>query len=95
MSRCSKAITQNINESIHSKMWRYCLKIKKHNKERYVFGAKHVILAHNFGHHAASLAHILGTMTKSMDKSLKYDDIVSQRVAERKHIIKEGGQKKY
>ena len=52
-------------------------------------------MAHNFGHHAASLAHILGTMTKSMDKSLKYDDIVSQRIAERKHIIKEGGQKKY
>ena len=29
MSRCSKALTQNINESVHSKLWRHCLKKKK------------------------------------------------------------------
>ena len=50
---------------------------------------------HNFGHHAASLSHILGTMTKSMHDTLKYDDKVSISVAKRKHIVKEGGKKNY
>ena len=52
-------------------------------------------MSHNFGHHAASLHHILGTMTQSLDDSLKYQDVLSRRVAERKHVIKEGGNKNY
>ena len=95
MSRCGKVVTQNINESIHSKMWRYCLKTKKHTKKRYIFGAQHVIMSHNFGHNAASLHHILGTMTKPLDETLKYEDIVSRRAAERKHVLKDGGNKNY
>ena len=62
---------------------------------RYMFCARHVVLAHNFGHYAASLHHVLGTMSKSMEATLKHDDIVSQRVAERKHVLKEGGKKTY
>ena len=77
MSRCSKALTQNVNESTHSKLWKHCLKIKKHKKARYLFCARHVILVHNFGHEAASLHHVLGTMSKSMKNTLKYDDSVT------------------
>ena len=52
-------------------------------------------MSHNFGHHAASLHHVLGTMTKSLVESLKYEDILSSRTAERKHVIKERGNKNY
>ena len=95
MSRCKKVITQNVNESLHSKLWRHCLKFKKHSKMRYLFCARHVLLVQNFGHYSASLDNVLGTMTKSMQKSLKDDDKVSIRVSERKHVLKEGGKKNY
>ena len=74
-------------------MWKHCLKIKNHEFARYRFCAMHVVLVHNFGHYAASLHHILGSMTKSMKDKLKYDDIVSQRSAQRKYVLKEGGKK--
>ena len=93
--RCSKIATQNINESTHAKLWKHCLKIKRHSKEKYLFCARHVVLVNNFGHHAASLSHILGTMTKSMHDTLKMDDKVSISVAARKHIFKKGGKKNY
>ena len=93
MSRCGKFLTQNINESVHAKMWKHCLKIKKHGIARYRFCAMHVVLVHNFGHYAGSLHHVLGSMTKTMQDTLQHDDIVSQRVCERKHELKKGGKK--
>ena len=93
MSRCTKMITQNINESTHSKMWKHCLKIKTHELSRYRFCAMHVILVHNFGHYSGSLHHVLGTMTESMQRTLKNDDVVSQKATERKYVLKEGGAK--
>ena len=53
------------------------------------------MLSHNFGHYAASLHHLLGTMSVATKKALKYDDVVSQRMAERQHILKDGGRKSY
>ena len=49
--------------------------------------------SNNFGHYAASLHHVLGTMSASIEKALKNDDITSQRMAERKHVLREGGKK--
>ena len=55
--------------------------------------SKHTLL--NTGHYAASLHHVLGTMSASIEKALKNDDITSQRMAERKHVLREGGKKNY
>ena len=93
MTRCSQMMTQNINESVHSKLWKHCLKSKCHGIERYNFCAKHVILVHNFGHYAASLHHILGSMTKAIQDRLKAQDVESLRSAKRKYVLKEGGKK--
>ena len=93
MKRCGKILTQNINESTHAKMWKLCLKIKRHCIARYRFCAMHVVLVHNVGHYAGSLHHVLGFMTKSKRDTLKNDDKLSQRVAERKHEKKKGGRK--
>ena len=93
MSRCSQILTQNINESVHARMWKHCLKIKPHGIDRYVFCAKHVVLAHNFGHYASSLHHIMGSMTKELQETLKKYDIESQRVATKKYVLKKGGKK--
>ena len=68
-------------------------KLKKHGIARYTFCAKHVVIVHNFGHYAGSLHHVIGSMTKTMENTLKHDDIVSQRVSERKHELKKGGKK--
>ena len=53
----------------------------------------HVILVHNFGDYPGSLHHVLGTMTESMQRTLKNYDVVSQKAAERKYVLKEGGAK--
>lgn len=95
MRRCKRTQTQNINESTHSKLWKHCLKIKKHGKLWYIFCSKHVMMVHNFGHYAASFHHVLGTMSESTEKALKYNDLESQNMAERKHELKEGGKKNY
>ena len=95
MARCKRIITQNINESVHSRLWRHCLKIKRHGWARYMFCARHVMLVHNFGHFSSSLNHVLGTMTPAMEKTLKYDDKVMHQTAQRKHELKDGGIKSY
>ena len=64
-----------------------------HGIARYKCCAKHVVLVHTFGHYAGSLHHILGSMTKAIQDTLKSDDIESQRVAKRKYVLKEGGNK--
>ena len=94
MSRCTQILTQNLNESLHARMWKHCLKHKPHGIDIYNFCAKHVVLAHNFGHYAASMHHILGSMTKAIQDTLKSDDIDSQQSAKRKYVLKEGGNKK-
>ena len=50
MKRCQKKVTQNLNESVHGKLWRKVLKFKKHTKPRFVFGCIQIIMEHNFGH---------------------------------------------
>ena len=57
MKRCGKKSTQNINESTHAKLWKYCKKSKKHTRRRYIFACKHVI-TQNFGHYAGSLHNV-------------------------------------
>ena len=49
--------------------------------------------SNNFGYYAASLHHVLGTMSASIEKALKSDDIISKHMAEWKHVFREGGKK--
>ena len=60
-----------------------------------MFCARHVMLVHNFGYYAASLDNVIGSMNASKKKTLKYDDKVMQQVAQRKHVLKDGGTKSY
>ena len=91
MERCSQRLSQNVNESIHARLWKLCLKIKMHGIDRYNFCAKYVILVQNFGYYAVSLHHVLGSMTKALQNSLKKQDVESLRSARRKYVLKEGG----
>ena len=50
MKRCAKKVTQNLNESVHAKLWRRVLKFKHHSKKRYRFACLMTVLVHNFGH---------------------------------------------
>lgn len=49
LSRCMRKETQNRNESLHSKLWRVCLKTKFAYLQRAVFAAKVTSLQHNLG----------------------------------------------
>ena len=91
MGRCSEMATQNINESIHSKLRIVVKNIKNHSMERVVFACQSVSLVHNFGHFDASLYHFIGSMTSRMAKALQRDDKISMYNAARKHEVKEGG----
>ena len=91
MKRCSKKVTQNLNESVHSKLWRKVLKFKKHTKPRYKFACVMVVMEHNFGHEKGSLLHCLAAMTKPAQKDLRYKNTESISVAKRQHKVIPGG----
>ena len=91
MARCSKKFSQNINESVHSKLWRRVLKFKAHSAERYKFCCLQVYMEHNFGHYAGTLLHCLASMTRQAEIDLKQKDKESIRVAKRKHTLLPGG----
>ena len=57
MKRCAKKVTQNLNESVHAKLWRRIFKFKHHSKKRYRFACLMTVLVHNFGHEKGSLLH--------------------------------------
>ena len=81
MARCIKDMTQNLNESIHSKLWLICKKINHHSFYRYLFATRYLLLQHNHGYLAASMHNLFGTMTPAMKASLKLDDKASLRSA--------------
>ena len=93
MKRCAKKVTQNLNESLHSKLWRRVLKFKKHGKKRYKFACFMTVLVHNFGHEKGSLLHCLESMTKPAELELRQKDRDSIRVAARQHIVTDGGRR--
>ena len=48
LKRCLQKRTQNANESLHSKLWRRCLKVKDCKLDRVRFCAWDTVLMHNF-----------------------------------------------
>ena len=91
MNRCKKKVTQNLNESVHSKLWRKVLKYKFHRYGRYRFACVMVMMEHNFGRDKGSLLHCLASMTKPAQSDLRYKDKESINVASRKHNVVPGG----
>ena len=91
MSRTTTVATQNINESVHQKLWCLCRKSKKHTCPRYNFACEHVAMEHNFGKVKASLYNIIGGMNYDARNSLQQNDKDSIGVAKRKHDISETG----
>ena len=91
LSRCTKKVTQNINESVHSKLWRRVLKFKKHGANRYRFCCVQVAMEHNFGKKAGSLLNCLGAMSAKAEHDLSRKDEESHYVAARKHTLLPGG----
>ena len=95
MERCSTMATQNINESIHSKLRIIVKKLKKHSNARVNFACQAVFMKHNFGHFESSLCHFLGSMTTKMARALRHDDYMSMYNAARKHEVKAGAQRSH
>ena len=91
MRRCRRKVTQNLNESVHAKLWRKALKFKHHSKERYIFSCIQVVMEHNFGHEKGSLLNCLDAMSKPAQRMLRYKNTESIRVASRKHHVVPGG----
>ena len=63
--QCKRGLTQNVNESLHSKLWRLVNKAKHFTLARYNFAIQLVMLIHNFGYVDSSLLPEIGGMTES------------------------------
>ena len=68
LKRCLKKKTQNSNESLHSKLWRKCLKVKHAGLQRVRYAAHVTTLEHNFGTRQGSRLSLLGLLN---DKALQ------------------------
>ena len=77
------------NESIHSKIWNICHKLKMHRQDRFVFALQQVMLSHNFGHIKASLLNVLGTMSPEVSHNLDLLDREAICVSKIKHELHE------
>jgi hypothetical protein len=60
LQRCLKKRTQNPNESLHSKLWVRCAKVKNSQLQRVQFAAMDTVMIHNFGRARGSLLGRLG-----------------------------------
>ena len=74
LERCVQGLTQNANESFHSKMWQRAHKIKYAGRLRIKFVARTTVLDHNFGYQKASILKALNISTEDLDKSLEIQE---------------------
>ena len=96
MKRCSKKVTQNLNESVHSKLWRKVLKYKRHKFKHYRFACVMTVMEHNFGHEKGSLLQCWESMTKPAEHDLRYRNTESINVASRRHdVVPRGARTKH
>lgn len=65
LGRCLRKETQNRNESLHSKLWRKCLKVKFSQLQRVNFAASVTSLEHNCGDAAGNVLCALGLLHQS------------------------------
>ncbi|KAG0730014.1 hypothetical protein GWK47_029160 [Chionoecetes opilio] len=74
LERCVRGLTQNANESFHSKLWSRAQKVKFVSFKRLSFVAESAILDHNFGYQKASLLKSFKVNSKALRKSLSQQD---------------------
>lgn len=74
LERCVRGLTQNKNESFHSKMWARARKTKFEGLHRISFVARSAILDHNCGYQRASLLTRLGMTSPGMMATLRFQD---------------------
>ena len=70
LEKCTRGLTQNANESFHSKIWMRVRKIKNDGIKRVTFVAKATVLDHNFGYQKANLLKSLGISSLALEHSL-------------------------
>lgn len=91
LGKCLQGRSQNPNESLHSKVWQKCLKIKHAGYLRVKFATQVTILDHNFGYgHYNLLVSIFGT-NPQMERVLKLKE--DRRVTPKKKQIRQRGKK--
>ena len=95
MQRCMSSYSQNMNESMHSKLWRMVLKFKSHSTKRYIFACRMLILVHNFGHEKSSILYVIDMMTQSSYNYLVQKDNDSLRNSKKEHMLAEKGVRKH
>ena len=84
LDRTSHGLTQNINESLHSKQHAMSNKHKFHSKARLNLICQVNVLIHNYGHEKACLLNYVGYGTSDVFlKVLQEEDKESARVASR------------
>lgn len=68
LSACLLGKTQNQNEHLHSRVWRYCSKYKKANKNILDFAVAQAILDYNVGYEAGYVTRPGEPYTKLQEK---------------------------
>jgi hypothetical protein len=77
LQRCMKKRTQNPNESLHSKLWKRCSKVKNSQLPRVQFAAADTVMIHNFGTARGSLLGRLGMSTQAWKEKSAAKDMSS------------------
>lgn len=87
LSACLLGKTQNPNEHLHSRIWRYCSKYKNANKIILDFSVAQAVLDYNVGYQEGFIVPLLGEPFTEIHKStLKKRDEKRERVrCKRKH----------
>ena len=85
MKRCLQGLTQNPNESFHSRVWRYCPKHINATKTKLEFSVAVATSEYNVGYVASNVNNLLGLeYTQVFDKHLKEKDKMMDRPTRRK-----------
>lgn len=93
LKRCLRGATQNPNESLHSKVWNKCPKIKFYGRLRVLFLVQYTSLAHNFGYEDGNIIlHMFGSQER-LQESLHWQDLERARHATPKSKKKRKQQK--
>ena len=71
MEKCLKGRSQNPNESLYSKVWQKCLKIKHAGYFRVKFASQVTILDHNFGYEKYHLLTSMFGSNPTIERILK------------------------
>jgi hypothetical protein len=74
LERCLKKRTQNPNETVYTKLWLRCLKVKNSPLDRVKFTAADTVLTHNFGPARGGLLIRMGLSNEATEEALQRTD---------------------